>query len=141
MLLRVRRWIGAAETVAALLAGWVLVFVIPFRRSAMWLGGTGTPVDGEAVPAGQIRRAKWVAWRLARLARRMPWRTTCLVQAVAGKLLLARRGIASTIRFGVTTNGGALAAHAWLIVGNDTVLGGDVAADFQPLADLGRSTQ
>jgi hypothetical protein len=73
------------------------------------------------------------------LALRVPWRTTCLVQAVAGYLLLKRRGIAATIRFGVTKNEDGLAAHAWLIVGDQTVLGGEVAPGFKPLADLGGS--
>ncbi len=51
--------------------------------------------------------------------------------------MLKRRGIAATIRFGVTKHEDGLAAHAWLIVGDQTVLGGEIAPGFQPLADLG----
>jgi hypothetical protein len=62
------------------------------------------------------------------------------VQALAGSLLLKRRGITAVVRFGVTTQKTGLAAHAWLIVGGQTVLGGEAAADFVPLADLRRKS-
>jgi len=78
-----------------------------------------------------------VARRVARLARRVPWRATCLVQALAGWLLLKRRGIVATIRFGVAKSEAGLAAHAWLVVGSEIVLGGEAAPDFKALADLG----
>lgn len=127
------------ETTASLALGWVLVFVIPFRHTARLIGNTRQIADpaGGAADALVLRRATGVTRRVIWIGDRMPFRTTCLVRAVAGWLLLSRRGIASTIRFGVTMKEGKLAAHAWLIVQGESLLGGEVANDFQPLADMG----
>ncbi len=57
-------------------------------------------------------------------ARNLPWNCVCLPRAIAGKLLLARRGYRSTIRIGVRLSDGALSAHAWLEIGQITLLGG-----------------
>lgn len=44
------------------------------------------------------------------------WSNVCLVKSFAARLMLQRRGIASSIYLGVTIkNGKELAAHAWLI--------------------------
>ncbi|MGB8600670.1 MAG: lasso peptide biosynthesis B2 protein [Rhizomicrobium sp.] len=130
-----------AETLLALALAWVLVFAVPFRRTAAWLGQAGAPGSAAAAIApDQLLRARSVCRRAARLAPRVPWRTSCLVQAVAGCLLLRRRGIAATIRLGVKKGDGALSAHAWLMVGGQTVLGGDAAEGFTPLADIGDVT-
>jgi hypothetical protein len=137
MAVRIKQWLGSVETLLALGAGWVLVFAVPFRVTAGWLGGTAAPSQRRASAQHETDRARYVARHVARLARRVPWRATCLVQAVAGYLLLKRRGIAATIRFGVNKSDAGLAAHAWLIVGDQIVLGGEAAPDFRPLADLG----
>jgi hypothetical protein len=136
MPVRLRQMLGTAEALFALWVGWVLVFAFPIRRTAAWFGGTTAPAAGHTVGAEKIRRAAYIARRVARLAKCVPWRTTCLVQALAGSLLLKRRGITAVVRFGVTKQKPGLAAHAWLIVGGRTVLGGEAAADFVPLADL-----
>jgi len=132
-----RRQAGYVETIAALAVAWVLVFVVPFRKTAVWLGGVAAPAQERATDSLQVQRARFVARRVARLARHTPWRMTCLVQAIAGSLLLRRRGIATIIRFGVAHSEAGLSAHAWLIVGDQILLGGEAASDFQPLADMG----
>ena len=51
---------------------------------------------------------------VVRAARYVP-AATCLTQALAAWILLSRRGIPSSIRFGVVPNGrGQIAAHAWV---------------------------
>ena len=135
-----RRQAGLVETFAALAVAWVLVFVVPFRQTTVWLGGMTAPTQQRTTDTRNIQQARFIARRVARLARYVPWRTTCLVQAIAGRLLLRRRGIAATIRFGVAHGEAGLSAHAWLIVGDQILLGGAVASDFQPLADLGERT-
>jgi hypothetical protein len=141
MNLRIRSRLAIFEAWLALALAWVLVFVVPFRRTAAWLGNPARPGATTAVEPAGIERARHVCRRVAHVAPGVPWRTTCLVQAVAGVLLLKRRRIAATIRLGVKQiageRGGGLAAHAWLIVGGETVLGGAAAEDFSPLADLG----
>lgn len=133
---RIRRSIGNAEMMVALAVGWFMVFCMPFRFVTGLLGRVGAPEAGP--PLGQdYQRARSVIRRLARIAERMPWRTTCLVQAIAGLLLLRRRRIYATVRLGVAQKDGALAAHAWLMVDAQVVFGEDLAAEFQPLADFG----
>lgn len=79
-----------------------------------------------------------VAWGVSKAARYVP-RATCLTQALAGQYLLARRGIASRIRFGVDATGAEFRAHAWLISGDSIVLGGSANSmrGFHHLADFG----
>jgi hypothetical protein len=78
-----------------------------------------------------------MARRLQRVAAHMPWRTTSLVRAIAGAIMLRRCGIATIIRFGLNRADGGLSAHAWLLVGDTIVLGGEIAPEFSPLADPG----
>lgn len=136
MIRTIRYWLGAAETVPALAIAWSLVFIVPFRWTARYFGGATTPSSPSQEPQKQIARACYVARRLERVAAHVPWRTTCLVRAIAGALLLRRRGIATTIRLGVNRGDNGLAAHAWLLVGDTIVLGGTISSDYQPLADL-----
>lgn len=56
-----------------------------------------------------------VAWSIAAVTRRLPFRSTCLVESLAVDAMLRRRGVASEVRFGVRPpDGGMLAAHAWV---------------------------
>ncbi|GAA0584633.1 lasso peptide biosynthesis B2 protein [Rhizomicrobium electricum] len=137
MIAKIRYWLGAAETVPTLAIAWALVFVVPFRWTARWFGGAVAPSMQMAMSERRIANARYVARRLQRVAAHMPWRTTCLVRAIAGALMLKRRGIPSTIRFGVNRADGGLSAHAWLLVGDTIVLGGEIAPEYQPLADMG----
>lgn len=50
-------------------------------------------------------------------------RASCLARVLAGALLLARHGHASTLRLGVTRSGATLDAHAWLESGGRPILG------------------
>jgi hypothetical protein len=81
-----------------------------------------------------------VAWSVAAAARLVPG-ATCLTQASAGQLLLARRGYASTVRLSLPRSGGPagpIAPHAWLMAGDTIVLGGTSLdyANHRPLHDF-----
>lgn len=131
-----RRVLRATEAAAALGLAWLLVFVLPFRFVAGLLGlerSGGVPADD--VPADQIR-ARAVAGRVLRVARRLP-PTTCLVRALAGWLMLRRRGIGALVRLGVRSESGRVSAHAWLVLGQRVLMGGEEAGGFQPIADAG----
>ena len=57
-----------------------------------------------------------------------PWmQALCLPRALAAQTMLRRRGIASKLCLGVTREGGALAAHAWVEVGQEMIVGGAAA--------------
>ena len=78
-----------------------------------------------------------VAWVIPRLAARLPWRSDCLVQALAGQQMLLHRGIASAIAVGTTKQAdGTFEAHAWLMQGECVILGGDISR-FAPLLQSG----
>ena len=75
-----------------------------------------------------------IAYVIPRVAARLPWRTDCLVQAIAAKRWLARSGIVSRLHFGVPREKQPeFEAHAWLTVGERIVTGGDIDV-YVPLA-------
>lgn len=68
-----------------------------------------------------------IAWAVSAVARRLPARTTCLVEALAGEAMLRRRGLAPTLRIGVREPGSGptpLDAHAWVECAGSVVIGG-----------------
>jgi Transglutaminase-like superfamily len=71
-----------------------------------------------------VRRVRWA---IGAVSRRAPWRCKCLEQAVAAKLMLRRRGMASTLYLGVARDPGSTSvqAHAWLRCGSYYVTGGE----------------
>jgi hypothetical protein len=79
--------------------------------------------------------------RLLLVARRaLPGRTTCLHLAAALRLLLAERGIASDLRFGVRNERGTFTAHAWLEREGRVLIGGtDVYEQYAPFPLVGGS--
>lgn len=68
-----------------------------------------------------------VVWAVRAVGARVPWRSDCLVQALAAQHWLATVGVGSTIHLGVKASDEPLDAHAWLKVGERVVLGGDIA--------------
>lgn len=129
---RVRRWRFAR--LAATLG-------TPVPAAAVVGGGSNDP---QAPPGpGDLALAKDVQWAIAAWVRRLRPAPTCLMQAAAAQRLLARRGVASTLVFGVqsmaataarSSTQGALGAHAWLRCGGLLVTGANEAALFRPIA-------
>ena len=69
-----------------------------------------------------------MAYVIPRIARRLPWRSDCLIQAMAGQRWLTGDKIASDIQIGVQRAGSdGLAAHAWLVSHDIIVAGGDIS--------------
>lgn len=100
-------------------------------RPEAWLAGT--PGRSAADEAASIER---VAFAIPRAAERVPWKATCLVQALAAKRWLGRMGIDSRLKLGARKTGEqALDAHAWLEAGGRVVVGGEIAdyAEFPPV--------
>ncbi|OYX85011.1 MAG: hypothetical protein B7Y84_16075 [Azorhizobium sp. 32-67-21] len=92
-----RRFLQTCETLLALTAAWMLVFVLPFRLLVRLLarGASRAGMPSDLVVGRGLAR------RVMRLAPRMPFRTTCLVRAVAGWVMLRWRGVPAVVRFGV----------------------------------------
>lgn len=132
------------EAVLALCIAWFLVFRLPFRVLSRLFGRIADPgpalagYDPQPAPAPVLARARarGVGQTVDAMSVRLPWRSTCLVRCVAGRMLLTRRGIAGHILFGVNRRSGTLTAHARLVTGGEPVIGGAEATGFTPNACL-----
>lgn len=134
---RVKHTLLVVETSAALAVAWALVRLAPWSFTTKILTLSSRPIHGDGRQPQHMARVTGVARRVGRVAGRLPWASTCLMRALAGLLLLRRRGLrAGAIRLGVRRAGEGLAAHAWLLWGGVIVMGGDEQG-FQPIADLG----
>jgi hypothetical protein len=66
-----------------------------------------------------------LAWAVRVVSRRVP-HATCLTQALAAQLLLARYGCASSLQLGVRYDEDErFDAHAWVVVEGAVIIGGD----------------
>ncbi len=87
----------------------------------------------------RVRRA------IARASHRLPWRTDCLVQAIAARRWLRRLGLEASLRIaGPGKISEPFEAHAWLMYGDEAVTGGNIGDsvalfEFGPVAK-GRRT-
>jgi hypothetical protein len=133
-----RLWVASAEAVAALLVARATLALLPFRLTARLLGrAVAAGNDAMALSDRQRLRARGVGVLVDRAAGRLPWGSSCLVRVLAARLLLLRRGIPAVARFGVGHRTG-FAAHAWLLVGGEAIVGGAEAESFRPIADFRR---
>lgn len=132
-----------AEAAAALLAARLRSGLVPFSRIARDLGGLVAPgaPDPESAPSPAAlspaeREAVFaVRWAIGAVAPWMPFRSLCLQRALAGRAMLARRGIGSVLHLGVDPSRPRLTAHAWLDAGGLQVTGYPLDAT---LAEVGR---
>ena len=81
-----------------------------------------------------------IAYVLPRLSARLPWRSDCLIQAIAAQNWLSSMGAASEIQIGVENpKDGKFGAHAWLMHGEAVVTGGEIDRYSVLLADSQRA--
>ncbi len=94
--------------------------------------GPRTVPSRQADPESGARTIDRVAFAIPRMGARVPWKGTCLVQALAAQRWLARHGVGSEIVLGARKTGeDGIDAHAWLKAGDRIVVGGDVDG-YQP---------
>ena len=88
-----------------------------------------------ALSPRQAALVELVAYVLPVVGSRLPWRSDCLVQAMAGRHWLARSAITSDVCIGVRKDDQGFQAHAWLKVGGRIVTGGDIStyAELPPV--------
>ena len=136
LLSRLRR-LSAAET-AFLAEAFVLlaacsaaIRVLPFTR----VGGLASWRLGPKRPDPTVDLPAKVAWAVRACGRRAPWRAVCFQQGLTAQIMLRRRGVDSTLYFGVAlekTSG--LSAHVWVKVGDLDVVGCEEASGYAALA-------
>ncbi|MBX2926507.1 MAG: lasso peptide biosynthesis B2 protein [Saprospiraceae bacterium] len=96
-----------------------------------------SPSQDDISTAG-LQRAETICGVVEGLSRRLPWRATCLMKVLAADRLLAGENIAAVIHLGIShpPENDALGAHAWLSVGNKTLLGGYKLDRYREVARL-----
>lgn len=113
------------------------MLLLPFRTIAPLIGRTASQLDRPEIALGPAEReaALGVGRALLRAANRLPWTSSCLVRAIAGRMMLRRLGLPSVLELGARPEGAVgLAAHAWLRCGDIDVIGTETAAEFTPIA-------
>jgi hypothetical protein len=130
LLLEAGAWLGLAR---------LAVLTLPFKRIAPYLGVrmASAPQD---LPDAWAEEARRVGWALRAMAPATPWRSNCLAQGIAGKAMLRRRGIPSTLYLGIAKGQGAsesLTGHAWLRCASRSVTGAAGFERFTIIATFG----
>ena len=126
-----RALLAAAMFAVAVAA--LVIAVVPFRHIAAYASRR----PARPAPAGDdwVRMIGEVRWAVQACARRAPWRAKCFEQSLAALWLLRRRGIATTLHYGVAQRAGqGLAAHAWVRAGADEIVGCESSSEFTELA-------
>lgn len=128
------------EAAAWLTVALGLLALLPFRRIAGRFGEV-TDRDAPMASPADVRRqteARRIGQAVERAARHLPVNARCLPQAIAAKAMLHRRGIASTMHFGMQLSDGGsdgrIKAHAWVTVGETGVIGVPASTGFTVLA-------
>jgi len=140
-----RRRALVAEAVTGLLLARLALIAVPFPTLARRLGAFVPPSDPRATQArkpgmpDEAHVAREVGWAVTRSARYVPFKAVCLPQAMAARVMLSRRGIASVMHFGAAKNTTSdehkpLDAHAWLDAAGVEVTGYPVAESFSEIA-------
>lgn len=113
----------------------------PFSKTAPRLGIKSletSPISREQ-DIGHIKR---VTTAIRLISRYTPWKSTCMVRAVAGQEMLEKRGIESTLYLGVARDAkGEMIAHAWLRSGAYYVSGDDVMRSFVVVEKFAKVSQ
>ncbi len=118
-----------AEALAALALASLAIALLPFRRVAAAASAPGRgPLRADPETVRRTRSAV-TGW-----SRRVPWRAVCFQKGLAVHWMLRRRGIPSVLLYGVRHDVDGLAAHVWVDVDGETVIGGEEAPNFACLA-------
>jgi hypothetical protein len=136
MKLKTMRRLYRREAAVMLLLARLAVRFVPPARIFAW---------AERSPRRICRFAlddvSWIAWAVESVDARAWMKSACLPRALAAHAMLRRRGVASRLCLGIAHEAGALAAHAWVEVGGEAVVGGAEAAKFTRLAEFGAASR
>jgi hypothetical protein len=120
------------EAAVAVILARLAVRLIPAARVFAW--AARPPRRNGRFAADEV---DWILWAVDTVAAK-PWmKTLCLPRALAAHAMLRRRGITSRVCLGVARQQGKLAAHAWIEVGNDRIIGSAGTITFTRLAEFG----
>jgi hypothetical protein len=134
-----RRRMLLTEAVLCLLAARSALVLMGFPRLARRLGQFVSPAAARHAAASatpqDVATAMEIGWAVTRAARYVPFEAVCLPQAMAARVMLARRDIESTMHLGAAKGEPEpLDAHAWLDAAGVEVTGYPVADRFAEIA-------
>jgi hypothetical protein len=102
------------------------VLFISFQRTVVFLGLKQEASTLDILNPEQSADVEKIGWSLRAVSARTPWESACLTQALAGMVMLQRRGIQAFLLLGVSradSGPDSMAAHAWLKCGEAIVTG------------------
>jgi hypothetical protein len=111
------------------------ILILPFKRIASRIGKVHSETSLELVISDGVPNVEQAIRRASRFTIHQ---SKCYDQALTGKLMLQRRGLSSTLYFGLakdTTN--LLKAHAWVRCGNRIITGRAVAEGYTVIVCFG----
>jgi Transglutaminase-like superfamily len=113
------------------------VLIVGAVRIGLWLlpfGALQRLAERAGKKSGAPHPVQRLIWAVKAASRRIPG-ATCLTQALAAQVLLARSGHDSSIHFGVAKDDQrGFEAHAWLTAGGQILIGGSEADRYAALA-------
>lgn len=105
--------------------------MIPFSKVAPFLGDHMNETSYDYTTAKSKKKIKQISHSIKIMSKYTLWESQCLVKAIAGMMMLERRGIDSTIYLGTTRDeDGKMIAHAWLRSGPFYVSGSEGMKQF-----------
>ncbi|MDE2595696.1 MAG: lasso peptide biosynthesis B2 protein [Sphingomonadales bacterium] len=115
----------AGEAAALMLAVRLALAALPFARIARWMGPFTAPGRAPApTAAADPVEIAALSLAIATVAPNLPFRSDCLVQALAAHAMCRRRGLASTVHLGAAQAGvTAGETHAWTDAGGMPLTG------------------
>jgi hypothetical protein len=133
LLLEAIIWLGLVRAATAMLPYRRVASLLRLAQSDVSDVSPGWPADRES---GRARRdAAEIGWAVQGAAARTPWPSTCLVQSLAGYLMLRRHGVPSIVYLGIAKDAaGEFTAHSWLRCGDRIVTGGGSAERYSAIA-------
>ena len=119
------------EAVAALAASSAAIHALPFR----WAVRMGSHKLPAIVADDRSQILHDIRWAIEAAAAAVPWRTVCLQKGLALQWMVRRRGIDGLLHYGLAKEeSGELKAHVWVAVGENLVIGGEIASEYRSVA-------
>jgi hypothetical protein len=126
-----------AEAAVALALGAVTVAVIPFRHIVAYVEARQRSFS--PAEAASERIVDLVRRAVERAAKGSFWRAKCFEQGLAAYWMLYRRGVATTLHYGISKGADeSLVAHVWVRSDTIDVVGCDIAGDYAELIQFPR---
>lgn len=129
------------EAWRALVISRLRLLFVPFSRIYPRLGKLMVE-SPQAIPDDCEKLVTGIASAIDRMRWYLPWKSNCLVRAIAAHHMLTRYGMNHTLYIGMATDGEAdFQVHAWLRCGSHIVTGGGYLEPFAVVACFASNEQ